>query len=218
MSFLTDNVQILFAEFESGNSPDIKNIKSYFPSAEISIYTEKNLLNYPYKKNDVRWGNRMNDYWKVKKLLDSKADVAISFDADMKIVSNNVKTIIPLVKKFGVCLPVNPRKLVKVDTEIGADSDYMLDDTFGMGYAVNMSPIAFDTHNNLARKLLSKYCELMLSNPVRGPLAMWRAIYTTGIMPCLLPPQWCVCAEDVGIGNEIILHIGHEKVRKHYER
>jgi hypothetical protein len=85
-----------------------------------------------------------------------------------------------------------------------------------MGYAVNMTPIVFDTKNERARRVLTAYCESMLQNPVRGPLAMWRAIYQTGVAPCLLPPQWCVCAENVGIGNEVILHIGHSKVREFY--
>jgi len=45
---------------------------------------------------------------------------------------------------------------------------------------------------------------------------MWRAVYQTEVAPYILPPQWCVCAENVGIGNEIILHIGHDKVREFY--
>lgn len=28
--------------------------------------------------------------------------------------------------------------------------------------------------------------------------------------------NWCVCWPDIGCGNEIILHTGHQKVRAHY--
>jgi hypothetical protein len=56
----------------------------------------------------------------------------------------------------------------------------------------------------------------MEKNPVRGPVNMWRAVYQAGFFPCLLPSQWCVCAEDVGIEEPVILHIGHEKVRDYY--
>ena len=46
---------------------------------------------------------------------------------------------------------------------------------------------------------------------------MSKAVYRSGVSPCLLPFQWCDCAESVGCGNEIILHLGGTyRVRKHY--
>lgn len=205
-------IDIIFAEFDGKFKPNVDNIKHFFPEANVTVNTCPSL----FDQKSPYWGYYQNDYWKVKLLLESKADIAICFDADIKIVRDEVRTIIPLVKKFGFCLPANPRKLVKIDTEIGSHSDRQLDDTLGMAYALNMTPIAFNTKDIMARGVLDVYCDLMLSNPVRGPLNMWRAIYQVGVYPCLLPPQWCVCAEDVGIGNEIILHIGHEKVRNYY--
>lgn len=210
------NVDIIFAEFGGRFAPPIKNIEKYFPQSNVNILTEQQCPDI-FGKGRPHWGNFMNDYYKVKGLLDSKADIAICFDADIKIVSDNVKAIFPLVKRFGLCLPANPRKLVKIDTEIGSHSDNQLDETLGMAYAFNMTPIAFNTKDNFARMALETYCNFMKSNPVRGPLNMWRAIYSSYFYPCLLPPQWCVCAEDIGIGNEIILHIGHEKVKDFYD-
>lgn len=211
-------LEVIFAEFGGKFNPDIDNVKQYFPEAKISIFTNKDCEDVFGDRSAFpdKWGYHMNDYWKVAKLLASEADIAIAFDADMRIVSDNVRAIIPLTINFGVCLPVNPRNLVKIDTEVGSHSDKKLDDTLGMGHAVNMTPIAFLNSRVRAEALLYNYLNTMKANPVRGTLAMWRAIYDTGIMPCLLPRQWCVCAEDVGIGNEIILHIGHDKVREHY--
>ena len=209
-------VEILFAEFGGKFKPNIENVKEYFPDAEINAYGPEQCHDMFEGHHDAHWGNYMNDYWKVRKLLESEADIAISFDADTKIISDNVKAIIPLVNRFGLCLPVNPRRLVKIDTEIGSHSDKRLDVTLGMGHAFNMTPIAFNTRDNISRATLTAYCEMMLGNPVRGPLNMWRAVFLSGVFPCLLPAQWCVCAEDVGIGNEVILHVGHEEVRRHY--
>jgi hypothetical protein len=211
-------IDIVFAEFNGLFPIPYDNIRKFFPEADIRIYTSASCEDVfgNRSKFPERWGNHMNDYWKVKRLLDSEAEIAISMDADMKIMDERVRTIIPLVKKFGVCLPVNPRGTVRKDTLIGSHSDKALDDTAGMAHAVNMTPIAFDTSNSKARYLLEKYCDIIKDNPVRGTLAMWRAIYATGFMPCLLPVQWCVCAENVGVGDEIILHIGHDKVRDYY--
>lgn len=208
-------LDIFFAEFNSVNQPDLANIGKYFPEANIRVVTEQDYTG-PFSPHEVRYGNLMNDYWKCRLLLDSEADVAIAFDADIKIVSEDVRRLIPLTQRFGLCLPANPRKLVRIDTLMGAGSDKRLDDTGGMGYAVNMTPIAFNTHNLVMRNVLEEYCRIIQEDRVRGPLAMWRAFYETGKSPCLLPPNWCVCVEDVGIGNEIILHTGHEGVAVFY--
>jgi len=208
-------IDIIFAEFGGKFTPDIDNISAYFPESNIKVYTEKDCENM-FDKRSPYWGFHMNDLWKVAMLLRSKADVAIALDADVKIVDKRVSVLPLLAKKFGVCLPANPRQLVKVDTEIGSHSDKQLDETLGMAHAFNMTPIALDTSNDKARQMLEEYCKIIVANPVRGPLAMWRAVWKTGFYPCLLPVQWCVCAEDVGCGNEVILHYGHSDVRKHY--
>lgn len=210
-----ERIEILFAEFGGKFQPDCQNVLEYFLEADINVYDESDCKSM-FDRNSPYWGKYMNDYWKVRKLLESEADVAISLDADMKIVSNDVVVLAALTEKFGLCLPANPRLTVRKDTLIGSHSDGKLDETKGLGYAVNMSPIAFDTSNSDARKVLDTFCRLMLKNPVRGPLNMWRAIWGQGFFPCLLPPQWCVCGEDIGVDDPIILHIGHEKVRKHY--
>ena len=136
----------------------------------------------------------------------------------MFILNSEALTLIPMTKKFGVCLPANPRFLVNIDGNIGADGNMsrQYDDSNGNGFANNMSPISFDTSNPRARSLLEEYCNQMENNPVRGPLAMWRAQWETGVNPYLLPYQWCVCKSHCGIGNEIMLHVGHKEVAEYY--
>jgi len=179
------------------------NISKYF---DLEVFKD-----LPRVFDGDRAGWRDNDYWKVKKLLDY--DITIAFDGDMHIVSDKVMDIVPLVKKFGICLPANSRYLVGVDANIGMDGG---DVEIGTGYALNCGIIALDNSNERAVTLVKKYLELMEKSPARGPLVWWRAIWEAGITPYLLPQQWCVCEKDIGIGNEIILHIGHENVKKHY--
>ena len=123
-----------------------------------------------------------------------------------------------MVNKFGLCLPANSRHLVRVDTLVGADSDKALDETNGNAFAFNAAIMALDRTNRDAVACMERYCQIMDHNPVRGPLALWRAVWDTGFYPCPLPQQWCVCELDVGIGNEIILHVGHQKVREYYKK
>jgi len=196
-------MEAVLAEF--GKEPDTTNLSKYFDN--IRVKTEAKEI-----FEGARKGWRMNDYYKVRMLLESEEEVAVSFDGDMFICSDNFYEIDQLTKRFGLCLPVNPRYTVELDARIGADGDVCK----SYAHAVNMSPIAFHTKNDKARKLLERYCQFMEENPRRGTLVMWRAIWATGFMPCLLPPQWCVCREHIGIGDEIILHVGHDEVKEHY--
>lgn len=209
-------MSIAFVFAEPGRPEDarvVANVKHYFPEA---IIRWEQHLESVFDESHPRWGWRMNDYHKARLLLDTDADVVVAMDADMWIVSEKVKSLYHLAERFGLCLPANPRKLVSVDTEIGADSDKAIDYSEGTGYAMNCSPIAYHRGNQRKDWIIRTYLDLMRSNPVRGPLAWWRAAWVCGETPYLLPPQWCVCGEDVGIGNEIILHVGHEAVRRHY--
>lgn len=208
-------MNIVFAEFWSRNQIDLDNIKKFFPNATIHEYNEKNTT-IAYDRDHPRCGNRMNDLYKIEGLLNLEDGFGLALDADMKIVSEDVKTIVPLIKKFGLCLPSNPRLLVRIDTLIGADSDRGLDDTNGNGFAFNSAIIGYDVDNAQATRVLLETRDIMLKTPMRLPLALWRAVYKTGFYPCLLPPQWCVCAGNEGVGDEIVLHVGHPEVRDYY--
>ncbi len=217
-------------------NPSLDSFLTYFGDDKnidlsVTIYTDQDytiddpLVKFVkkepfYDPNHPRFGWRCNDYYKVLALLESKADIAISLDSDMLITSPEVKTIIPLTEKFGIALPINPRMLVRYDGNIGQDGckTKTYDESNGNGLSTNMSPISFNTSDERARKLLEEYCNQMKEDPVRGPFAMWRAQWETGINPYILPVQWCVCNQDCGIGNEIMLHLGNQPVIDHYMR
>lgn len=208
---------IIFAEF-GRPAPDVTQYRETWPEAEIQVFGDADLPRLPQFEGS-RYGWRANDMWKVRKLLDAEsgADIAMCFDSDMRIVNREDARTLPLLaERFGLCLPINPRYRVSVDTMIGADSDGVMDETRGCGLSLNCSPIALNLRRSRACGVAERYCELMLTKPVRGPLNWWRACWDEGFSPCVLPPQFCVCEAHIGCGNEILIHEGHEKVRRYY--
>jgi hypothetical protein len=222
------SMTLVFAQFGDCASvldPSLTTMKRHFPECNVVLYTDSNVnvdgvdvivVNPPYARGSERYGNRCNDYYKVHGLLEADTPYAIAMDSDMHVFSERVRTILPLTEKFGFCLPVNPRHMVYVDNTIGADSDKIFDESEGCGHISNMSPISLYKNDSRAREVFSAYLEGMITKPIRGPVAMWNAIWKTGNFPCLLPIQWCVCAENCGVGNEIMLHVGHQKVKSFY--
>ena len=206
---------IILAEFGLAK-PDVTQFRECWPEADIQIFGDADtprILQF----EGPRYGWRMNDYWSIRQALDSGADVVIAFDGDMRIVDRTAARTLPaLAQRFGICLPMNPRYLVGVDTNVGADSDRLCDETLGCGPSVNCSPVAISLNSGPGEILAEMYCQEILARPVRGPLVWWRAMYATGISPLILPPQWCVCERHIGCGNEIILHEGHAAVKRHY--
>ncbi len=223
-------VDLILAQFGSRADevePSLSSFTKHFPESSVTLYTDQapaprprihtiKRVKPPFSADHPRYGWRCSDLYKIRGLLDSPADLAIAVDCDMRVVSEEVRTIIPLTQRFGLCLPANPRLLVKVDAAIGADTDGRLDETRGCGFAFNSTPISFSTRHKRAREFLECFTREMERHAVRAPLALWRACWTSGFVPYLLPFQWCVCQEHVGVGDEIILHTGHERVRRFY--
>ena len=246
-------VEFIFAEFgeervnNGGSSfegetiidPSYRTFKEHFPEASFTLYTDRLRVNLPHDVAQIvvepffdaehyRWGSRCNDYYKVYGLLHSCADVSIALDSDMYAFSGEVKTLVPLTQRFGMCVPPNPRTQVRRDGAIGLDADYELDEDESRGNAacVNMSPLSVSKRGRGGpfRCLLVNYLKLLQEHPARGPLVMWRAMWKTGVHPLVLPPQWCVCSNGVGgpdillnnSENEIVLHVGHPEVAEAY--
>lgn len=220
-------IDIIFAEFGKVDV-NLENVRKYFPDARIVLYTdvttkihsgfdEINIVLSPFRKSDSRYGNRMNDYWQIAGMIWSDADICIALDADMLIVSEEVRTIIPMAERFGLCLPANSRMLTRIDASIGIDGGPVQDPSNGNGFAFNAGITALDTSHKAAFRCVYEFLKMMENFPVRGPLVWWYACWEKRFFPCLLPFNWCVCANDVGIGNEIILHVGHEAVKRHYQ-
>ena len=215
--------------------PTYSSVKQFFPKAKLTLYTDRpeikndykdikvkivNIENSPFNKNNSRWGWHCCDYYQAFGLLNSSADIAISIDSDLMFTSNEVKTLIPIIEKFGICVPTNERQLVKVDAihTRGNDGDYYIGEDKSQGNLLTYDLwwAGFNTKDNRARKYLEEFCRLMKTNPKRAPLQMTRAAWNTRIYPYSMPQQWGVGSGYIGCKNEIILHVGHKEVQDYY--
>jgi hypothetical protein len=241
------NVDIIFSEFGPRSAanqkwstqlsrldPTYTTAKNYFPEANFIVYTDqKEIANdypdvevrhinvdkdSPFTTRNPRYGWHCCDYYQIIGLLESKADVVISVDSDLIFTSDQVRTILPITKKFGVCVPTNQRQLVKIDGIHGSDSDYKIGEDESLGNILTYDAwwISLDPTNTRGREFLTEYKNLMESNHKRAPLQMSRAAWNTGIYPYSMPIQWGVGAGHVGCKNEIILHVGHKEVKHYY--
>ena len=215
--------------------PTYSSVKQYFPEAKLILYTDRPEIKKDYKdieikiidvkashfdKNNPRWGWHCCDYYQAFGLLNSTADIAISVDSDLMFTSNQVKSILPIIHKFGICVPTIERQLVKVDAIYtrGNDGDYHIGEDKSQGNLLTYDLwwAGFNTKDSRARKYLEEFCRLMEINPKRAPLQMTRAAWNTGIYPYSMPQQWGVGSGYIGCKNEIILHVGHENVQDYY--
>ena len=215
--------------------PTYSSVKQFFPDAKLTLYTDREELatnysdvevrlvdidNSPFTKSNHRWGWHCCDYYEAKGLLNSDADIAISVDSDLMFVSDEVRTLLPITDKFGICVPTNERQMVKIDGihTRGNDGDYYIDEDESRGNCLTYDLwwASFCTRKKRGRLWLEEFCRLMETNPKRAPLQMSRATWNTGIYPYSMPVQWGVGSGYIGCGNEIILHVGHDNVQDHY--
>jgi hypothetical protein len=219
--------------------PTYMYVKQYLPEAQIILYTDMPDLYTQYTDIEIRviddqifdksykeasgklkWGFHCCDYYQAQGLLTSNADIAISMDTDIMFTSDQVRTILPIINKFGICAPTNERQLVKVDAihTRGNDGDYHIgeDESDGNLLTYDLWWLGFRTNDQRGRIWLEEFCRLMKTNPKRGPLQLSRAAWNTGVYPYSMPIQWGVGSGHVGCGNEIILHAGHDNVQDHY--
>ena len=117
---------------------------------------------------NIKWGYHCCDYYQVQGLLDSKADIVISVDSDLMFVSNEVRTLLPIINKFGICCPQNERQLVKVDgiQGRGNDGDYNIgeDESRGNILTYDLWWLGFKTSDERGRKWLQEFQKLMKNN------------------------------------------------------
>ena len=206
-------------------NPALESLRRYVPNLTVTVYTDGlvdlpadvtiRVVQPPFDRAHPRYGWRAHDLFQATGLLNADADVAVALDADMCVVSKDVLAIIPLASKFGVCLPINSRHIVKREFN-AVDGRALEDATNGNGTLPYTAFIACATRSPQARKLLLRFIRLLQEAPCRAPLLWWQASWDTGVVPYILPPQWCVGAGHVGIGDEIVLHVGHSAVRAHY--
>lgn len=211
----------------------IKNIRQYI-DYPIVIYTSKDSyiglppidcpnLDVEIKLVERLWphhprsGQRNGDYYQFLGALESGYSQILYLDDDMYIVDKDFIQGFELAERFGICLPLNPRAFVGRDACIGADvpeNDRIVEIPLATAY--NCGTMFVNTKHLGTKRLLRRCKAIILEAPMRGPLVIWKAVSRTGIVPYLLPPQWCVCLEDVKCKNPIILHLGHEYVRQYF--
>ena len=223
--------------------PSVTSFASWFKRDEVclTVYSdydidvkgldiETEVIKVDRISSKERSGYHSADYYKFYGMMKSKHDVAIALDNDMVATSSAVRILPYLAKTFGVCMPMNPRLLVRIDGVRGDDHNYEVqeDDSEGYGLTYNLTPMACNPKDERAQKLLKSTCENLQSKLGRGGTAVWRGMRDTGISPHTLSFHWCVCDSGlgmhadppagnvVGIKDPIMLHIGHDKVKNHY--
>lgn len=218
------------AEFnaEERIDPTYTSLKKYFPKAKYTVFTDFDLkiegvnvvkVNSPVvDPENLRFGYRTGNYFKFKGLVESEADFKCALDSDMQIMSSKIIALLYITQKFGLCVPHNVRQLLKKDMKISLDTQPITDKSQGLGYSYNQSPMTLWKGNKRGEIYYNACKEIMREDPSRGSLVMWKAAWKTGVYPYVLPKQWCVCGGDEGIGDEVILHVGHESVKKYYNK
>ena len=201
-------------------------MKKYFPNANYTVYSDFDLeidgvelikVSSPVvDASHPRYGYRTADYYKFMALVNSKADFKCILDSDMQIVSSDIVALIHLTQKFGFCVPYNDRQLLRNDMQISKDTQEIIDDSLGMGHSYNQSPMTLWQNDERGQLFFTTCADVMKNDPSRASLVMWKTAWQTGVYPYILPKQWCVCDGNEGIGNEVILHVGHKSIKEYY--
>ena len=95
-----------------------------------------------------RSGYHAADYYKFYGMLNSPHETAIAMDSDMLVMSKAVRTLPYLAKKFGICLPINPRLLVNIDSTKGDDSNYDIQEDKSTFFVAFDSSVSSTIENN----------------------------------------------------------------------
>jgi len=216
------------SEFKGNRlEPSLSTLRKFFPNAKYTVYSDfdleipgvnlKKIIASPIGDDEhPRHFYRTADYFKFKSLLESDADFKCVVDSDMFVVSEEIYRLVYLTEVFGFCAPYNSRNLLKRDMEISLDTRKITDLSNGFGHSYNQSPMTLWKNSEPGTKFYEECCRQMLNAPSRASRVMWNAAKETGFSPYLLPSEFCVCESDIGIGNEVLLHIGHPKVAEYY--
>lgn len=208
--------------------PSLSTLKKYFPNAKYTVYSDFDLIidgvnlikiDNPVlenKKNHPRYFYYLADYYKFKGMLNSDADIAVSIDSDMFVWSENIFSLIHLTEKFGFCVPNSSAQSMNSEIEARLDTVPIIDESKGFGSNCNITPMTLSKNSENGRRFYESCCEFMEKEPSRASIVMWKASWKTAYYPYCIPKEFCVCGGNEGIGNEVILHIGHPSVAKYY--
>ncbi len=242
-SFLSSlSIEFIFSEFNEERvnaggadlslhlrlDPSLSTLRKYFPNAKYTVYSDFDLridgvdlkkIDTPIlqdKKNLKRHFYHLADYYKFKGMLDSEADISISIDSDMFVLNENVYSLIYLTEKFGFCVPNSSAQSMNFEVETSLDAIPVTDESNGFGTTSNITPMTLSKKSDAGKLFFEKCCEIMEKEPSRASIVMWKAAWKSGVYPYFIPKEFCVCRGNEGLGNEVILHVGHPTVAKFY--
>ena len=208
--------------------PSLSTLKKYFPDAKYTVYSDFDLkikgvnlkkVEKPVlqdKKTLRRHFYHLADYYKFKGMLESEADISISIDSDMFVLNENVYSLIYLTEKFGFCVPNSSAQSMNFEVETSLDTSPVTDESKGFGTTCNITPMTLSKKSQSGKMFYEKCCEIMEKEPSRASIVMWKAAWESGVYPYFLPKEFCVCRGSEGLGNEVILHVGHPSVAEFY--
>ncbi len=237
------NIEFVFSEFNSERvnagganfthqnrlDPSLSTLRKYFPNAKYTVYSDFDLeiegvnlvkIDHPVlqnHKNNPRHFYHLADYYKFKGMLDSEADIAISIDSDMFVFSEEIYRLIYLTEKFGFCVPNSSAQSMNFEIQTSLDTVPVSDESGGFGTTVNITPMTLKKSSENGKKYYEACCKILETEPSRASIIMWKASWKTGLYPYLLPKEFCVCRGSEGIGNEVLLHVGHPSVAEFYK-
>lgn len=235
------SIEFIFSEFkeervnaggadlshQSRLDPSLTTLRKYFPNAKYTVYSDfdvqidgVNLLKVvatPLKDvNHPRHYYHLADYYKFKGMLNSEADISVAIDSDMFVWNEEIYRLIYLTHKFGFCAPNSSAQSMNFEIATSLDTVPVKDESHGYGTTVNITPITLSKKSDEGEIYYKACCEIMEQEPSRASIVMWKAAWKTGKYPYLLPKEFCVCRGSEGIGNEVILHVGHPTVAEYY--
>ena len=243
LGFLKDKkIEFIFSEFNASRvnaggadlsqhsrlDPSLSSLRSYFPDAQYTVYSDFDLeiegvnlnkIENPIlseDQNNPRHFYHLADYYKFKGMLNSDADIAVAIDSDMFVWSDAVYSLLFLTEKFGFCVPNSSAQCMNFEIATSLDTSQITDDSGGYGTTVNITPMSLAKNSERGRKYYESCCSVMEQEPSRASIVMWKAAWKTGEYPYLLPKEFCVVRGSEGIGNEVILHVGHPSVAEYY--
>lgn len=236
------NIEFIFSEFNESRvnaggadlsqhhrlDPSFSTLKKYFPNAKFTVYSDFDLqiegvdlikVEQPVlqdKKHLARHFYHLADYYKFKGMLNSEADIAIAIDSDMFVWSEEIYRLIYLTDQFGFCVPNSSGNSINFEIATSLDTLPVNDDSNGYGITCNITPMSLAKHSENGRLYFETCCKKMEEEPSRASIVMWKASWETGVYPYLLPHEFCVVRGLQGIGNEVLLHIGHTEISEYY--
>lgn len=195
-----DRVIILTAFGEANPNEMIDHLR-IFTDCPICVYIERDDYGpiamherVDFHIVELKWPDhprcyhRNSDYYRIKALQESSAQVGLYLDLDIRIVDPaSFMDGFKLAERFGCCLPINPRSFAGIDASIGADPDGS--PPIWNATACSMGVIFASLK---ASGFFSSYLRIMEASPARGPAVMNKTIWETDFTPYFLPQEWCM--------------------------